>query len=183
MVISFLVIAVCLFIGFLLVESKIAKIPVMPRALLRPPRCSCLLISCPVYIFKKRASKIMFTHNFITGIVYYIDLYYLPVYFQHVRGYNPITSGILILPLILSFSVGSSSSGVIIAKLGKVKPIITIGYILWVAGAGGKISISINSPIWMLCVVQIVEGLGFGFAFQPGKPFFFLILTFRSINF
>lgn len=82
-------------------------------------------------------------------------------------------SGVMILPLLVSFSVGSSSSGIIISRLGKYNAILRTGYVLWTAGAGGRISLHRTSPIPVMVVSQIIEGIGTGFCFQPGmRPLF-----------
>jgi hypothetical protein len=75
--------------------------------------------------------------TFLSGMVFYAQLYYLPQYFQVVRGDSAIRSGVLLLPLILvqtvtyvqtgdrliSFAdicreLSSFTSGVIVSKTG-----------------------------------------------------------------
>lgn len=126
-----------------------------------------------VRLFEQRAAKIILAHFFITGIVYWSNLYYLPLYYQNVRGYSPVMSGVMILPLVLASSIGSSSSGIIISRLGKYNRVLRTGYVLWAAGAGGRISLHRTSHIAVMAVTQIIEGIGVGFCFQPGLPIVF----------
>lgn len=77
------------------------------------------------------------------------------------------------MPLVVAFSIGSSSSGIIISRLGKYNGVLRTGYILWAAGAGGRISLHRTSHIAVMVVTQIIEGIGIGFCFQPGLPIFF----------
>ncbi|PGH16034.1 hypothetical protein AJ79_02014 [Helicocarpus griseus UAMH5409] len=149
-VISFFCVGGILAISFILVEWKLAKIPVMP-----------------FHLFDRTSAKILFTHNFITGIVYYTDLYYLPLYYQVILGYSPLMSGVLIIPLILSFSASSTTAGFILSKIGRCNPVIRIGYIFWTAGAGGRIVFGENTPLAVVIVCLIIEGIGIGFSFQP----------------
>lgn len=121
-----------------------------------------------VQLFEQRAAKIILVHFFITGIVYWSDIYYLPLYYQNVRGYSPLMSGVMILPLVVAFSIGSSTSGIIISRVGKCNGVLRMGYILWAAGAGGRIALHRTSHIAVMVVVQIIEGIGIGFCFQPG---------------
>lgn len=102
------------------------------------------------------------------GIVYWGDIYYLPLYYQNVRGYSPVMSGVMILPLMLAFSIGSMSSGIIISRIGKYNVVLRTGYLLWTAGAGGRISLHRTSHVGVMVVIQIIEGIGIGSCFQPG---------------
>jgi MFS family permease len=149
-VVSFLIIGTLLTIAFVIYEWKYAKFPVMPMRL-----------------FGKSSTKILFFHNFITGIVYYSDLYYLPLYFQVVLGHSPLTSGVLILPLILGFSLSSATAGFLLSTLGRCNPVIWTGYILWTAGAGTHIAFGHSTTIGVTIGCLLVEGLGIGFSFQP----------------
>jgi MFS family permease len=121
----------------------------------------------PLRLFERTSAKIMFTHNFITGIVYYSDLYFLPLYFQIVMGHSPLISGVLILPLILGFSVASSTAGFMLSHLGRCNPIIWTGYILWTAGAGCHIVFGPHTSIGTTVGCLLLEGLGIGFSMQP----------------
>jgi MFS family permease len=121
----------------------------------------------PIRLFERRAAKILFMHNFITGIVYYTDLYYLPLYYQVVLGKSALTSGLLILPLILGFSVASTVGGFILSKIGHCNPVIWAGYVLWTAGAGGRIAFGENASLGLIIGCLLVEGLGIGWSFQP----------------
>jgi hypothetical protein len=78
-------------------------------------------------------------------------------------------SGVMILALILAFSIGSSTSGILIAHVGKCNSILRTGYLLWTAGAGGRIALHKESHIAVMIVTHIIEGIGIGFCFQPGK--------------
>lgn len=148
--ISFITIGGILSISFVVVEWKVAKFPVMPLRL-----------------FERPAAKILFMHNFITGIIYYTDLYYLPLYYQVVLGHSALISGVLILPLIMGFSAASASGGFILSYLGRSNPIIWTGYVLWTAGAGGRIAFGENSSVGLIVGCLLIEGFGIGWVFQP----------------
>lgn len=121
----------------------------------------------PIRLFERNSAKIMFTHNVITGIVYYTSLYYLPLYYQIVRGRSPLLSGTLILPLILGFSAGSSLGGFLLSGLGRCNPVIWAGYVLWTAGAGGRIAFDEDTSTGVAVGCLLIEGFGMGFSMQP----------------
>ncbi|KAL1625051.1 hypothetical protein SLS56_007559 [Neofusicoccum ribis] len=149
-VISFLVIGGLLTIAFIVVEWRFARYPTMPFRL-----------------FERTSAKILFTHNFISGVVYYTDLYYLPLYYQIILDKSPILSGVLILPLILGFSLASGAGGFMISRLGRCNPIIRSGYVLWTAGAGGRIAFGPHTSIGVIVGCLLVEGVGLGLSMQP----------------
>lgn len=103
------------------------------------------------------------------GIVYYTDLYFIPLYFQNVRDCTPLLSGVMVLPLIVGLTIGSSTSGVLISRIGITNPVIRTGLVLWVSGAGGRISWHKDTHIAVLIICQLIEGIGVGCCFQPGN--------------
>lgn len=121
----------------------------------------------PFRLFERRAAKILFTHNFVSGVVYYTDLYYLPLYYQIILDKSPLLSGVLILPLILGFSFASAAGGFAISRLGRTNPVIRAGYVLWTAGAGGRIAFGPRTSVDVVVGCLVVEGVGLGLSMQP----------------
>ena len=103
------------------------------------------------------------------GIVYFTNLYFIPLYLQNVRGYSPLLSGVMILPLIVGFSIGSPTSGVLISRIGITNPVIRTGLVLWTSGAGGRMSWHKDTHIIVLVICQHIEEIGVGCCFQPGN--------------
>ncbi|KAK7723643.1 hypothetical protein SLS57_004457 [Botryosphaeria dothidea] len=149
-VISFLIIGALLTCAFIVVQWRFARYPTMPFRL-----------------FERRAAKILFTHNFVSGVVYYTDLYYLPLYYQIILDKSPLLSGVLILPLILGFSFASATGGFAISRLGRTNPVIRAGYVLWTAGAGGRIAFGPRTSVGVVVGCLVVEGVGLGLSMQP----------------
>ena len=54
--------------------------------------------------------------TFLVGIVYYGVLYYLPIYSQVLQHRSVITSGVLLLPLIITQTFTATLAGLILAK-------------------------------------------------------------------
>ncbi|QGA15779.1 hypothetical protein EYB26_003439 [Talaromyces marneffei] len=130
LVIAMLTISGLLIITFVLVEWKFAKLPMMPRS---PP------------LPKRQSANLVFLQGTLHGVVYWANLFYIPMYLQTVRGYSPILSGAIILPMVASHGVGSLVSGHIISKTGHYGPL------------------RANDHLFELCL-----GIGIGGAFQPG---------------
>lgn len=70
----------------------------------------------------------------ITGGVY-VAILYLPIWFQDIRGRSPLSSGVLLTPLIAGYVVSSIISGVVTSGMGYYNPAMILGTALTVAGS------------------------------------------------
>lgn len=154
------VLAVC----FVLVEVRVAKLPMMPMRLFKTPAVSAILVQ-----------------NLLFGVVYYTNIYYLPMYYQLVRGWNTTVSAALIVPFLLGQSLFSILSGQYVSRMKRYGEIIWSGYALWTLGAGLKCIFDRKTHPAVIAVVLAIEGCGAGFVFQPSK-FTLLPLLFRIFN-
>ncbi|KAG9101582.1 hypothetical protein FRC06_002810, partial [Ceratobasidium sp. 370] len=73
LVIAMLTVGSVLAITFLLVEWRLAALPILPLRL-----------------FRVRNILIIYTTTLMTGIIYYCNLYFLPSYYTDARGFTPI---------------------------------------------------------------------------------------------
>ncbi|RKU44265.1 hypothetical protein DL546_007450 [Coniochaeta pulveracea] len=135
---------------FVVYEWKWAPVPIMPLRLFQAPHCPA-----------------MYGQSVLGGLVFYGNFFYMPIYFQSVRGYTALQSGALILPLIVSTSCCSILSGQFMSRVGRYMPCIGAGYGLWTIGTGLKCIFTKSTPLWALIVVLLVEGLGIGLTLQP----------------
>ncbi|KAF2501591.1 major facilitator superfamily transporter [Lophium mytilinum] len=149
-VIAMLTVGLCLAISFVLYEWKIAPIPIMPVHLVRYPHCPMLYLQ-----------------NFFTGICFFGNFFYLPIYFQSVLSFSPLESGALMLPLIILTSITSILSGQFMSRKGRYMPLVVTGFTVWTIGTGLKCAFSRSTRLWNIIVVLIVEGCGIGFTLQP----------------
>jgi hypothetical protein len=51
--------------------------------------------------------------------VWQVDLYFLPLYFQDVRGYTPLQTATLLLSLLVTLSVAGAVSGPLMTKFAR----------------------------------------------------------------
>ncbi|KAF2637605.1 major facilitator superfamily transporter [Massarina eburnea CBS 473.64] len=150
LVIAMLTVGGCTAIAFVLYEWKVAPIPIMPVRLVKYPHCWSLYIQ-----------------NFFTGMCFYGNFFYLPIYFQSVLGFSALVSGAMLLPLILATSFTSILSGQIMSRTGRYLWIVIVGFLLWTLGTGLKCAFDQTTKIWHIILVLIVEGLGIGNTLQP----------------
>jgi len=99
MVISMMTLGGIFLILFILVEWKLARLPMMPMSIFgNRPVCSILV------------------QNFFFGIAFYGFLYYLPLYYQNVKQYSVLKSAFLTIPLTTAQSIASICSGQYISR-------------------------------------------------------------------
>jgi MFS family permease len=94
------------------------------------------------------------------------SVYYLPVWFQAVKGDSAVKSGIKLLPLMLSMLVASILFGAIAQKLGYYTPVGILGAAIMAVGAGLFILLEVDSGHSSWLGYQVVFGFGMGLSMQ-----------------
>ncbi|KAM3439087.1 hypothetical protein MY4824_002891 [Beauveria thailandica] len=92
--------------------------------------------------------------------------YYLPVYFQTVRGLSPLRSGIAMLPAIVTQLVATVASGGLVQRVGYYLPFMVLSAVV-IAVANGLVStwgLHTRTVVW--AGYQVLLGFGRGMAFQ-----------------
>ncbi|RFU80048.1 major facilitator superfamily transporter [Trichoderma arundinaceum] len=120
----------------------------------------------PPRIIKQRSIAAAIWFGFFNGASMMVITYYLPIWFQAIKGVDAITSGIMLLPTILSTVVGSLSSGVVISRVGYYTPFFIISSILTPIGGGLLSTLTPETGHSKWIGYQIIFGLGLGFGAQ-----------------
>lgn len=135
---------------FVLYEWKIAILPIMPLRLYRASHCWALYLQ-----------------SFLTGLAYFGNFFYLPIYFQSILRFSPLVSGALILPVVITTSVASIASGQYMTRIGSYMHCILAGFLLWTIGNGLTLLFDRSTNLGVLIVALVVEGAGIGLTLQP----------------
>lgn len=150
LVIAMMIVGGVLFILFLVVEWKVSRLPMMPLRL-----------------FTNSSVSIILWQNLFYGIAYSSNLFFLPIYYQVGRGWTPITSACLVLPMVLTQSTVSTISGLIISRTKSYGYVIYFGFTFWFLGVGLQLLFNISLSIPGIALILVVEGMGIGCVFQP----------------
>ncbi len=102
---------------------------------------------------------------FVSG-VFFIMLYYLPIYFQSTRGVSAARSGINNLPLVLGASILTVVSGILITVFGHYIPLMIVGSALSSVGAGLIYTLERDTGSDKWIGYQALIGIGLGLIFQ-----------------
>ncbi|KAJ7661537.1 major facilitator superfamily transporter [Mycena polygramma] len=100
------------------------------------------------------------------GSSFFILVYFLPIWFQAIKGVSAVKSGIDNLPMILSLVVSSLLSGAIITFLGYYTPFMILSSVLMAVGAGLISTFGVHTGHAHWIGFQIIYGLGVGFGMQ-----------------
>jgi MFS family permease len=87
---------------------------------------------------------------------------FLPLFVQGVLGKSATNSGIILMPLMLGAIASSIVSGQILARTGKYKVVVIVGYFLSTVGAYLLSRMSVDTTWGTLTLDMIVMGLGMG---------------------
>ncbi|KAJ5709072.1 hypothetical protein N7493_010406 [Penicillium malachiteum] len=120
-----------------------------------------------ILIQYNRSTNILLATNIFIGWVFWGNLFYLPLYFQIVRGLSPSGAGSLILPMVIAHGATSGLSGAVMSLAGCYKPVISIGAALWAIGAILKSTYGQTTPFRLFIITGILEGIGVGCGLQP----------------
>ncbi|ORY87889.1 major facilitator superfamily domain-containing protein [Protomyces lactucae-debilis] len=100
------------------------------------------------------------------GGSFFSIVYYIPLYFQAIKGASAVQSGIRILPIMLAVVVSSIVSGGLISKVGYYLPFLIGSAALQAIGVGLITTWQVDSPSKIWIAYQVLAGLGCGAAFQ-----------------
>ena len=97
---------------------------------------------------------------------FFILIYFLPIWFQAIKGTDAVHSGIDNLPMILSQALGSILAGALITNVGQYVPFMIVGTIMTSVGAGLLMTFVVDTPTRLWIGYQIIFGFGIGLGFQ-----------------
>ncbi|KAF7327413.1 DHA14-like major facilitator [Mycena kentingensis (nom. inval.)] len=100
------------------------------------------------------------------GGSFFIIVFYLPIWFQAVKGTSAYRSGISIIPSILSLVVASIIAGSLVTVTGYYTPWVILSSVLMSVGAGLLYMLKTDTPSSRWIGYQIVYGFGIGFGMQ-----------------
>ncbi|KAF4182882.1 hypothetical protein CNMCM7927_009424 [Aspergillus lentulus] len=90
--------------------------------------------------------------------------YYLPLWFQAIKGASPTDSGLMMLPTMISQILASMASGALVRKLHYVPPWAIIGSVMTAVGSGLMTTFTADTSKGKWIGYQIIAGFGRGAA-------------------
>ncbi|KAJ4992876.1 hypothetical protein SVAN01_01580 [Stagonosporopsis vannaccii] len=120
----------------------------------------------PTRIITQRSIVLSFLFTFSSQAAMLVITYYAPVFFQAIKGFSALDSGLAMLPFMLSLVVGSMFAGGLVQCTGYPAPFMVASAILGSVG-GALISLwQINVTRSMWIGTQALFGFGIGIGMQ-----------------
>ncbi|KAI0700472.1 iron permease [Cytidiella melzeri] len=140
-----LIIGVAALCVFFVVENYCVTEPIVPWTVVMNRTCASGYLGTAVH-----------------GIVSFAAIYFLPVYFQAVKGASPVRSGVDILGMAMFITPASMACGISVQLCRAYRPQNYLGWALIIAGFGILSILDVSSSKAQYICCQIVLGLGLG---------------------
>jgi MFS family permease len=124
----------------------------------------------PPHVFSNRTTNIAYALTTVHGFVTYGFQFYLPPFFQAVKGSSPTQSGLEVLPTTLVIVVLAAVGGPLLTYWGKYKPIHIIGFGAMTLGSGLCTMLAANTPVYAWLLFQLVVAAGSGIVISSMLP-------------
>ncbi|KAH8655382.1 MFS toxin efflux pump [Xylariales sp. PMI_506] len=151
-VIAVLVVAAVAFAGFITMEVMMKD-----RA------------TIPVRVVLNRTVALSVMYAFCTASALNIIDYFLPLWFQAVKGASAAESGVMLLPTIVALSISSFGVGFLVSYIGYYTPVMFLGTCLMAIGFGFFTTFTPNTGRAAWIGWQVMVGFGGGLSFS--QPF------------
>ena len=104
----------------------------------------------------------------ITGIAIFGIFLFLTYYMQQVKGYSPLTTGLLFLPLVAGILIASTLSSIVLLPRIGPRALIAAGMLLGAGGTAYLAELTVTSGYSAdILPALLAMGLGFGMIFAP----------------
>lgn len=92
-------------------------------------------------------------------------LYYLPLYYEAVKGETPILSGVSLFPQTFTVAPAAVIVGILVSKTGRYRWAVWSGWVLTTAGTGLLYLLDVHTKPLVWIFLNLVSGLGTGMLF------------------
>ena len=124
-------------------------------------------------MFKKREFWLGCTTAFVAGLPFIAPIVYLPLFLAKVAGSSASASGEALMPLTLGIVAANISSGQIVSRIGKYKPVLLASLVIQIIGfLIMGFTLTTSSSELEVSLKMIVLGLGLG----PAIPLYTLAI-------
>ena len=119
----------------------------------------------PLRLFKNRSAAAAYFGTFVNGLVLWCLLYYMPLYFEVVKGQTPVLSGVALFPMTITVAPAAIVVGIAAVVTGTYRWSIWLGWTLTVLGLGLSYLLDIGTSKTVWISITLVTGLGTGVLF------------------
>jgi EmrB/QacA subfamily drug resistance transporter len=139
---------VAVLVAFVVFERRL-RYPSLDVRLFRNPRFSAAVTSVGLVFFAAFGS-----------------MFFVAFYFQLVRGYSPLESGLLMTPFALAQLIFAPRSATMVRRYGP-KAVCAVGMALVTVGLASFVLVGVDTPIWAVGAIFFVQGVGMANVMPP----------------
>ena len=144
-----LILGICGLFAFFIYDSYGAKTPLIP-----------------LVILNNRTAAVNYIGTLVHGVVLWCLLYYLPLYYEAVKGYSPIIVGVAVFPETFTIAPASILVGIAVSITNQFRWAIWSGWSLTVLGMGLLYLLDSETSVPAFVFLNLVPGLGIGLLFS-----------------
>ena len=135
----------------------------------------------PFRIILQRSVASACTFAFLLGSAFFILIYWVPIWFQAVKGVSALKSGIYCLPMVLALVIANAITGAGTSVVGYYNPFYYASVVLSCIGAGLLTTWKVDTSSGYWIGYQIVYGFGVGFGMQQAIITVQAVLPLRDV--
>lgn len=135
----------------------------------------------PPRVFRQRNVWTAGLFALFLGAAFILSMYFLPVWFQKVKGSSAISSGLSNLPLLISVVVVSLVAGGLVTYWGHYAPFMLLSTLLMSLGYGLSTTLKPDSPPAAWIGYQLLAGAGVGAGLQQPLMAVQAVLPLRDV--
>ncbi|PUU73291.1 major facilitator superfamily domain-containing protein [Tuber borchii] len=143
-----LVLGIVGLVGFVLYEKFVAKEPLIRLG-----------------VFSTRTALANYVGTVMHGMILWSLLYYLPLYFEAIKGLGPIMAGVAVFPETFTVAPASVVVGLLVSITGRFRWALWLGWTLTVLGMGVLVLLDVDTSTVSWIFITLVSGLGTGILF------------------
>ncbi|KAL4919045.1 major facilitator superfamily domain-containing protein [Aspergillus aurantiobrunneus] len=117
----------------------------------------------PHSVFGNRSATIAFITSSLQGLILWGALYYLPLYYQAVREFGPILTGVALFPQTFTVAPSAIICGVLVTITGRYRWGLWVGWSLSILGLGLLCLLDPHTSTVAWIFLNLPSGLGLGF--------------------
>ncbi len=120
----------------------------------------------PLRLFQNPVLRIAAPLNFTSGMLFYLGVFFLPVFFQEVAGVDATESGLLLIPTMIGTAMATTLAGRRVERTGRYRAWPIVGGVIMTVGVLALTTIDIDTSVALVAAMGTIVGLGIGCAMQ-----------------
>jgi Na+/melibiose symporter-like transporter len=120
----------------------------------------------PLRLFQNSVLRIAAPLNLTAGLVFYLGVFFLPVFFQEVAGVDATASGLLLVPFMIGTAVSTTYAGHRVERTGRYRAWPIVGGVAMTIGVLSLVTIGLDTAVAVVAGLGAIVGIGIGFAMQ-----------------